>query len=1077
MIQRSILLFTFTLLTLFSKSQNVSGTDAFEVAQSFMSKKGVVLVNDMTNTRGDGSYSVFKGKDGKGFAIVVNGSVFGYSVDGMSGDMPDELREMLESYSSQVTTTRSADPDDWFTPRNVAPIQPLVTTHWNHCSPYNDLIPEKTGICATLAYAQLMHYYRASGCFTDLYNSYEDVTLPPTTFNHDLILDEYDNTSSEESRNEVAKLVRYCRYGFSSGSNTEEAFNLKWSDYSKTSWEKEFLGKGRLEGMVYNTSEFLDSCLETGNPVINMGCREDGVGHLSIIDGRDSEGRYHFNLGWGGLYDGYYEIANSIDDYRSASYYDVRLFVLLKVNGWTPKGDLNGDGNIDSADIKEIENYIMGNPSPNFDVKKADINNDGVVNVADMVIILNRIKKNSDEDDKSGNYLTFVAEETCGFHFTGTTGNNRLYWSIDGGTTWFEQGSDHPDTGQYPTPIGLSAGQKIMWKGNLTPSTTYPNFGICTFSSSGRFSVEGNVMSLLYGDDFADKTDLTGKEYAFYGLFSGCTGLTSAEHLCLPATTLANFCYSSMFYGCTSLTTAPSLPATTLADWCYQYMFYSCTSLTTAPSLPATTLTKCCYSSMFQGCTTLTTAPQLTSVTLAEWCYDSMFLGCTSLTIAPSLPATALTRNCYCQMFQDCTSLTTAPSLPATTLASYCYSNMFQGCTSLTTAPELPATTLAEECYKAMFFGCTSLTTAPELPATTLTDMCYGFMFYDCTSLKYIKCLATDISATDCTLQWVSGVASSGTFVKASSMTSWTTGNDGIPSNWTIQDETTPGNDRYLTFVAEEGGTFKFYGYGSVNYSLDNGTTWNTLANGTDTPTVAAGNRIMWKASLRPRGIAEDTDYGLGIGFFSSSGKFSAEGNIMSLLCNDNFADFTSLYGYDYTFNMLFFNCTGLTSAENLILPATTLVEGCFMGMFQNCTSLTTAPSLPATTLASYCYSSMFQGCTSLTTTPSTLPATTLANYCYSSMFRGCINLLVAPTLPAPILVEGCYSNMFCNARNLCVIRCLATDINASNCTYDWVASNSAVWGYFYKAPGMSSWTLGASGIPSSAWTIRDYTQ
>ena len=307
---------------------------------------------------------------------------------------------------------------------------------------------------------------------------------------------------------------------------------------------------------------------------------------------------------------------------------------------------------------------------------------------------------------------------------------------------------------------------------------------------------------------------------------------------------------------------------------------------------------------MFQGCTTLTTAPQLPSVTLAEWCYDSMFLGCTSLTIAPSLPATALTRNCYCQMFQDCTSLTTAPSLPATTLASYCYSNMFQGCTSLTTAPELPATTLAEECYKAMFFGCTSLTTAPELPATTLTDMCYGFMFYDCTSLKYIKCLATDISATDCTLQWVSGVASSGTFVKASSMTSWTTGNDGIPSGWIVKDDTT---DRYLTFVAEESGTFKFYGYGSVKYSLDSGTTWNTLASGTDSPTVAAGNSIMWKASITPHGPFEDTDYGLGIGFFSSSGKFSAEGNITSLLCNDNFADFTNLYGYDYAFNILFF--------------------------------------------------------------------------------------------------------------------------------------------------------------------------
>ena len=34
-----------------------------------------------------------------------------------------------------------------------------------------------------------------------------------------------------------------------------------------------------------------------------------------------------------------------------------------------------------------------------------------------------------------------------------------------------------------------------------------------------------------------------------------------------------------MFRGCTSLTEAPALPATSLADSCYSYMFYGCTSL------------------------------------------------------------------------------------------------------------------------------------------------------------------------------------------------------------------------------------------------------------------------------------------------------------------------------------------------------------------------------------------------------------------------------------------------------------------------------------------------------------------
>ena len=112
---------------------------------------------------------------------------------------------------------------------------------------------------------------------------------------------------------------------------------------------------------------------------------------------------------------------------------------------------------------------------------------------------------------------------------------------------------------------------------------------------------------------------------------------------------------------------------------------------------------------------------------------------------------------------------------------------MFRDCTSLTIAPELPATTLTTSCYSNMFRGCTRLTNTPMLPATTLVNGCYSSMFQGCIKLNYIKCLATNISATNCTANWVNRVAATGTFVKASSMTSWTTGVNGIPTNWTVE--------------------------------------------------------------------------------------------------------------------------------------------------------------------------------------------------------------------------------------------------------------------------------------------------
>lgn len=273
----------------------------------------------------------------------------------------------------------------------------------------------------------------------------------------------------------------------------------------------------------------------------------------------------------------------------------------------------------------------------------------------------------------------------------------------------------------------------------------------------------------------------------YQSMFEGCTNLTAAPNL--PATNLFQSCYAEMFKGCTSLTTAPNLPATSLASTCYANMFNGCTNLLTIPtSLPATTLQEYCYMGMFEDCTSLTMAPLLPATTMKMLCYDGMFSGCTSLATAPTLPATTLAHQCYAFMFSGCTSLTTAPELPATTLSNFCYNRMFGDCSSLTSAPKLPATTLADGCYQAMFQGCTSLTTAPTLPATTLTLQSYWKMFNGCTNLNKVTCLATSITATNCTEEWLDGVASSGTFYKDPSMTSWTTGASGIPSGWTVVD-------------------------------------------------------------------------------------------------------------------------------------------------------------------------------------------------------------------------------------------------------------------------------------------------
>lgn len=140
-------------------------------------------------------------------------------------------------------------------------------------------------------------------------------------------------------------------------------------------------------------------------------------------------------------------------------------------------------------------------------------------------------------------------------------------------------------------------------------------------------------------------------------------------------------------------------------------------------------------------------------------------------------------------LFYGCSNLEVAPKTLPNELFESCFSFMFEYCSKLTSVPldYLPVTTLAPYCYEEMFSGCTNLVQAPELPATTLTQSCYSQMFNQCSKLNRIKMMATDISATSCLNYWVSGVATTGTFVKNKDA-EWTkTGASGVPTGWTVE--------------------------------------------------------------------------------------------------------------------------------------------------------------------------------------------------------------------------------------------------------------------------------------------------
>lgn len=159
-------------------------------------------------------------------------------------------------------------------------------------------------------------------------------------------------------------------------------------------------------------------------------------------------------------------------------------------------------------------------------------------------------------------------------------------------------------TGRVYPFITLHGGQSVRFRGNQNTTKTptqADGIGAITFSGSTDWIAYGNVMSLLFGDNFAGRRDLTNYPYAFVGLFYQNAYITDVSNLILPATTLSERCYRSMFRGCTAITRAPELPAPTLQLYgnggSYAMMFNGCTSLNYIKCLATTNTTNTSSSS------------------------------------------------------------------------------------------------------------------------------------------------------------------------------------------------------------------------------------------------------------------------------------------------------------------------------------------------------------------------------------------------------------------------------------------------------------------------------------------------
>lgn len=524
-------------------------------------------------------------------------------------------------------------------------------------------------------------------------------------------------------------------------------------------------------------------------------------------------------------------------------------------------------------------------------------------------------------------------------------------------------------------PINVVSGDVVEWRGNnASYATSHKNSGnFCTFGgtnetdflnsgSTAMFNVYGNIMSLVYGDNFIGQTALTGT-YNFAGMFNRCYVVVSAEHLILPAMTLTPSCYRAMFSHAHELTVMPDLPATTLADNCYSY------------AIEQTKITKTCV-----------------------------------------LPAEVVPTSGYYAMFIMCSGLSEITCLATNTAATTCTANWVSGVAETGVFCKNPSMTgwtknsvKGIPCgWTVMDYGFTIADYAFELDLTggnaTTRVSSAGANWTASTSDSWLSVSPTTGSSGDI---FAEIRVASGNTSRTGTVT-FTDGTETKVVNIKQEAQNVPYSAQYLTFDVISAGTIVWKCIGgtdsakTISYSVDNGQTWSAItstAEGVEIG-VSAGDKVLVKGTNNT--YAKDkSNY---TGFQGGTAYFSIKGNIMSLIGGDNFTGTTAITK-SYAFASLF-KLSNVVSAKYLVLPVMTLYTSCYRAMFSFATSLVDAPILPATTLARDCYWYMFEG-TAISTAP-VLPATTLVQGSYGGMFSGCSKLNYIECYATDISASAC---------------------------------------------------------------------